>query len=582
MKTNKYIIAIFMLIAFVACDDDFLEYDPLALDTTESYYMSFQNLDYTATSAYGMLCTRDVYDVIYTIGFQSACDDSEVGGENVNDWPEFQRIDRLTHTKNEGRIYRLWAYPYKGIRMTNTVIERAEDIRVIEMEKAKTDAEAAAMSELIDQRVAEMQFLRAFYHFTLVQVYGGVPIIDYLVDPDNVGMARNSIAEVLHFVQEELLSAIPVLKEKNELGSEIGRATKGAAQALLAKAYLYESSYAENYASDARFDGCTQKYDLALQYAENVIGLSDYYLVGSTGERFSSWRAPVGEQIGGFRWIFTLDGDNSGEGVWEIQNVLDGLGWVESRGTYLTIYTGIRFYNDPYDDDKVKDAGGWSFNLPTKYLQAAFGNSDIRETGLNSIAVDPKLDPRYQTTIGEPGDSVLINTGTDTWYPMNFGNLPTNTISRKYECSPSEYWLPMSGRHQEGPMNVRLIRFADVVLMAAEAALKTGDNTKALNYVNQVRTRARLSGDTGYPVDLTTVAFEDIVHERRLELAMESSRFFDLVRWNLAEKFISGTTLAAMGDGMEVNFVKGKHEFFPIPEQETQKATGLEQYDAWK
>jgi hypothetical protein len=131
-------------------------------------------------------------------------------------------------------------------------------------------------------------------------------------------------------------------------------------------------------------------------------------------------------------------------------------------------------------------------------------------------------------------------------------------------------------------MNVRLIRYADVVLMAAEAAIEIGNNGLALAYVNQVRTRARNSGDTGFPADLSAVSFEDIVHERRLELSMESSRFFDLVRWNLAEKYINGITLAAMGDGFTINFVKGKHEFFPIPEQELQKATGLVQYEAWQ
>ncbi|MCK9206051.1 MAG: RagB/SusD family nutrient uptake outer membrane protein, partial [Salinivirgaceae bacterium] len=171
--------------------------------------------------------------------------------------------------------------------------------------------------------------------------------------------------------------------------------------------------------------------------------------------------------------------------------------------------------------------------------------------------------------------------GVKKWYKIAFNNLPTGTISRKYECSPDEFTFGANDTYGEGPMNIRLIRYADIILMAAEAAYEEGDNGKALDYVNLVRQRARNSGETGYPESLSVLSFEDIVHERRLELAMETSRYFDLVRWNLAEKFINGITLASMGDGLEVNFIKGKHEFFPIPQRELQKAPGLVQYPGW-
>jgi hypothetical protein len=401
------------------------------------------------------------------------------------------------------------------------------------------------------------------------------------MDPEQFNAPRNSVAEVLHFIQAELLLAIPVLKEKSDLSGDYGRASAGAAKALLAKAFLYESSYAKNYANDVRFAGCTQKYDLALQYAEEVINSGEYALVGANGERFNSWHAPIGQQVGGYRWMFTLDGDNSSESVWVIQNVMDGAGWTLSRGNYITVYSTVRFCYDA-NGNPGATAGGWSFNLPTKYMVDAFGNNDSRETGLNSTPMAPELDPRFSTAVGKPGDSILVaDAGSGSWRLMDFQNLPTNTISRKYECSPEEYWNDQVD-FNDGPMNVRLIRYADVVLMAAEAAIEIGNNGLALAYVNQVRTRARNSGDTGFPADLSAVSFEDIVHERRLELSMESSRFFDLVRWNLAEKYINGITLAAMGDGFTINFVKGKHEFFPIPEQELQKATGLVQYEAWQ
>ncbi|MFA6401398.1 MAG: RagB/SusD family nutrient uptake outer membrane protein [Salinivirgaceae bacterium] len=584
MKTinSKITIILILTSILVACSDEFLDYKPIAKDTTESFYTSFESLDFTATAAYGILATRDIYDIFYTIGFQSISDDTEMGGENVNDWPEFQRIDRLTHSANEGKLEGMWGYPYKGIRFANTYFQYAEQVREIELGKSKTPEEFAATSAMIDLRAAEMRFIRAYFHFTLLQIYGGVPIADKVVSPSMISNPRNSIAEVLHFVQADLEAAIPLLKTKSELGADnVGRASKGAAQALLAKAYLYESSYAENYSNDIRFEGCQNRYTDALIQAEAVIGSTEYNLVGINGERFPSWRVLPSQTIGGFRWIFTVDGDNSDESVWEIENVKDGKGWTYSRGNYLTVYSTVRFTNKP--DGTQQGGFGWSFNLPSKYMLNAFGNNDARETGLNSVPTDSTLDPRYLTTVGMEGDTVLYPTGSNgTWVDMNFSNLPTGTIGRKFECSPSEYWGSMANFH-DGPFNIRLIRYADVVLMAAEAAIKSGDNPKALDYVNQVRKRARMSGETGYPLDLTAVSFEDIVHERRLEFACETNRFFDLVRWNLAYDYINNITLASMGDEFILSFVKGKHEFFPIPTTEIQISKGaLKQYEGWQ
>jgi hypothetical protein len=130
-----------------------------------------------------------------------------------------------------------------------------------------------------------------------------------------------------------------------------------------------------------------------------------------------------------------------------------------------------------------------------------------------------------------------------------------------------------------------MIRYADVVLLAAEAAMMSGNNNKALTYINMVRTRARMCGIEGNtcPADYppgTTITLDMIVHERRLELAMEGHRFFDLVRWNLAEEKINGTYL--VNQERTVTFDAVKNNFFPIPEQEVNSSQGsLLQYPGW-
>ncbi|MBN2522352.1 MAG: RagB/SusD family nutrient uptake outer membrane protein [Bacteroidales bacterium] len=579
--SKKYIAIIAILVLSLSCSEDFLERKPIAQQTEESFYETFSDLDLTATAAYGMLCSRDIFDIFYL--FAHGCvgaDDSECGGENTGDWPEIQNVDRMIHTTADERIFITWAYLYKGIRICNDYLYKVPEVFTVSEDE---------YPDVLKQRIAEMKYLRAMFHFCLTQTYGGVPICIEKSDPAAPYPARNTIKEVYEVIEQDLKDAIPYLKEKSQLGSgEAGRASKGAARALLAKVLLYESSYAENYGQDEnKFGAVEQRYDEALQYAEEVISSGEYELVGVNGERYDSWRDSTGDGgyngngVGGYRWIFTMDGDNSPESVWEVQNVLDLAGWTESRGSYWTTYSTIRYVFNSSDVSTV--AGGWSFNLPTSYLIDAFGNSDPRETGLNSAVVDPTLDPRYETTIGEPGDTIYLSISGDGlgWYEMDFVNLPTNTISRKYECSPNEFWGRKTNDN-EGPMNLRQIRYADVVLMAAEAAFKSGNTGAALNYVNQVRTRARESGNTGYPQDLGAISFEDIVHERRIELAMEGHRFFDLVRWGLADDFISNTELAVY-PGFIVDFEVGKHEFFPIPLTEIQLSAGaLEQYPGWQ
>lgn len=559
---------VLILIAGYGCDDSFIDFSPIALDTEETFYENFADLDMTATAAYAMLCSRDIFDVFYVIAYGSVpADDSETGGENINDWPQIQRFDRMTHTANETGVDAIWAYCYKGIRMANEFLDRVDEVR-------KLDSHTSPA--LFDQREAEMKFLRAFFHFILAQIYGGVPIADILVDPGMFETPRNSVKEVYDFIQQDLTEAIPHLSYKSQLAPNYGRASKGAAQALLAKSYIYESSYAKFYPGDERFTGCEENWDLALQYAEGVINSGEYNLVGINGERFNSWRDPI-NHVGGYRWIFTLSADNSDESVFEIQNVMDGRGWTATRGSYITTYTTARFYELP--GGGTDNVGGWSFNAPTKYLVDAFGNRDNRYTNLSSAPADPELDPRYQTTIAQEGDTIMVD---NNWYPISFINLPTGMIGRKYECSTDEYWAVRTNDN-EGPMNIRLIRFADVVLFAAEAAYQTGQTGKALEYLNMVRKRARMSGDTGHPADLTSITLEDIIHERRIELALEGHRFFDLVRVDMAHQFINGINLAALGDDFEVSFIRGKHEFWPIPLREIQLSNGgLEQYPAWQ
>jgi hypothetical protein len=153
----------------------------------------------------------------------------------------------------------------------------------------------------------------------------------------------------------------------------------------------------------------------------------------------------------------------------------------------------------------------------------------------------------------------------------------------KFEVSWAEFKGSGTGAWDEAPINTKIIRYADVVLIAAEAAVMAGDNNKALTYINMIRRRARMCGDPGntVPADLTgTVTLDQVKHERRVELALEGGRFFDLVRWRDAEAKLDG--MVRTGDGYVIDFIPGKHEFFPIPQREIDLSKGkLTQYEGW-
>jgi len=533
MKTYRIltgcIITLFLL-CIVSCTEEFLDLKPIAKETEETFYTNFEAVDYTVTATYSRLNFLN-FDVSSVLCGQAACDDVEVGGDNAADGADWKLIDQLVHTPGNNVIPAMWGMCYKGIRLANTALTYLDNF-------------SETHPELVKQRTGEVKFMRAYYHFRLLEMYGGVPIVDKIMNPDDFGKPRNSISEVLHFIQKDLEEAYPDLPLRSELGSDnIGRASEGAARSLLARAYLFESSYAKYHQGDERFEGCEEKFDLALEQAEAVISSGEYELVGMNGERFKSWWSaltdpvPADSTVGAFRWIFSVDGDNSKEAVFEVQNAQDGRGWAQSTGNGLVVYTTNRY------TDLTGNWIGWGFNVPTAYLLNAFRNEDTRETNLSPENMEPigqYDDPRFGTTAGMEGDLMVVRDDNGTYAatgglstsPMRLSNVPTGTACRKYEVHPDEFYLSSQKvTNEAGPINWKLIRYADVVLMAAEAAYEEGDAARALTLVNMVRTRARNSNNDPntanhvYPKNLSAITFDDIIHERRLELALEMSRF---------------------------------------------------------
>jgi len=419
-----------------------------------------------------------------------ASDNAVSGGENATDNIALQQIDDYQLIPNNSNLTEIWKACYEGINRAN----------YLEENKAKLDF--TGKSALY----GEVYFLRAYYYFELVKMFGGVPLFTNkrLSVGDSNKFQRATKAQVYAQIEIDLTAAIAALPVTN---SQQGRATKYAAQALLGKVYLYQDKFTE-----------------AAAMLENVIG------------KFS---LPAS-----YESIFLEAGENGSESVFEVQysNASPFYDWSNpgrGQGNLAVQICGIRNLtgSSPYNS-------GWSTNLPTANLAAAFAAGDTRK------AVTVLDIEAYKTA----------NAGMNITYTVApYKN--TGLYNQKY--------LPRVGQ-TSGQVelnylnNYRAIRYADVLLMAAEANNRAAapNDAKAQLYLNQVRARA--FADNLHNVSATGTALKTAIwDERRLELGMEGHRFFDLVRTGQAASKITG-------------WLPNKNEVFPIPQAEVD-ISGLEQ-----
>ncbi|MBN2807703.1 MAG: RagB/SusD family nutrient uptake outer membrane protein, partial [Prolixibacteraceae bacterium] len=241
---RKYItIALMTPFIFMACTQDFLEHEPYGVMTDAVFYSTVEGITQGVTGTYAAIntCPAGLHnlEMMYLAYGSIASDEAEAGGEQGgNDIIDFQNWDKGTPQVSEPKAIsqNFWGYNYKTILRANSTLEGIKTFRT-----NKPDTDAATL-KLLSQYEGEMEFILAFTHFKLMQVYGGIPIVDHQLGSSEYGITRNTIAENLHFIQEHLLKAVELLPLRSEYGAaDMGRATKGAAEAMLAKAYLYEA-----------------------------------------------------------------------------------------------------------------------------------------------------------------------------------------------------------------------------------------------------------------------------------------------------------------------------------------------------
>ncbi|MDX1463615.1 MAG: RagB/SusD family nutrient uptake outer membrane protein [Marinirhabdus sp.] len=485
MKLFKHFgnIALLSMIMFsvISCSDDFVDVsseDP----SSENFFNTEEDYQNALIGAYDQLQATYINVMLGEI----ASNNTLAGGESAIDVPGIQEIDDMRHTPINANLRDVWTWMYAGVNRANFILEFKDKIDFPDKPNV----------------LGQATFLRAYYYFELVKFFGDVPLAvdERLLFGDQNDIERTPAAEVYAQIEADLQFAASVLPVTQV---ETGRITKGAANALLGKVYVYQKKYTEG-----------------AEVLDNVINSGVYSLV----EDYST--------------LFENDNENNEESVLEVQYTDvqgAGFGCLQcSEGNVAVGFNGPRNFNGPLFES------GFSFNIPTEETYNAFEEGDLRQ----DFAI-----LNIEKFVEENQD---FNNGAGVTFTEGFEH--TGYYNRKY--IPRQGDSNIGDQNLTNPNNYRAIRYADVLLLAAEAHnVGNGNDGLARNYLNQVRARAGLDEITSGGSALT----DAIYRERRLELVGEGHHFFDLVRTNRASQAIEG-------------FVAGKHELFPVPQIEIELA----------
>lgn len=570
MKKYIILVACFMSWSLIGCND-FLDYDPTAVIDEDKAYSDPESM---VTAAYAMLG-----DCWYTYPFNLfpygdiTSDDCLKGGSGTTDtgYHPLEVWSSLT-SSSPGEMDELWYRLYCAISRCNRALLALEQY-----------GEDALGSDLTTQRTAEVKFLRAHFYYKLLTVFRQIPWVDEVAfEEGTVEETRNdeyTYVELFQKVIDDFEEAYNILPKTQEDG---GRTNKIVAAAYLAKCYLdlawgdgYEATTGESFIN-------TNYMQKVVDYTDVVVN-SDYSYLEDYGD------------------IFLPDYKNSKESVFAVQcSDYQDDNTTYGRANWSTMLNGCWGIW----------SCGWDFHKPSQNLVNAFKtenglpmfdtyNNEISYP-INGEVTDQKWDPRLFHTVGMPT------------YPYKYEEEYTLTTSNSRTPNTYGYYTSMkevpqrslgetyNGSWQAFAMNEYVFRYSDVMLMRAEALIELGELESARTIINNIRQRAANSIEKhiNYAADQCEIStypssyFQNkdtarkcLRWERRLEMAMENCRFFDLRRWGIASETLKAYFASEQNDVYEgqtyaqyytdADFVAGKNEFFPIPYNQLYYIPGL-------
>ncbi len=465
-----------------ACSDALLNTSPLDQPSDQTFFSNGAELQMAVNAAYRHLQFQ-ISTVPVDMGVDAASDIAWVR----QDWSGLQTIGKGAADSQTSYFFQLWRNYYQGIARTNNLLQN--------MDRAKANTDAALYSRV----EGEARFLRAFFYHKLIEYFGDVPLITKVQTLEDTQMARTPKAEVVDFILKELDTAASLLPATYG-NADKGRATKGAALALKARVALYN-----------------KKYDVAAAAAKQVMDSNVYSLHPD------------------YAGLFTYAGENSPE-------VILKYAYLEGVETHQASQYGF-----------TRMTAGWSVLIPQQGLVDSYEAIDgltIDKSPLYDPANPFKnCDPRLAATIVTPGSQFgpyRFETHPDSNKAWNYTTKTyvANTDVTNAYASFSGYnlrkWMDTADltRIKASELDFILIRLAEVLLTYAEAKIEQGQIDQSVyDAINKVRTRA---GMPAISTGKSQAELRQIVRrERKVELAFEGLRLFDLRRWGIADQALN-------------------------------------------
>lgn len=499
MKLKKYIlilIAASSVLTYTGCSD-FLDRSPLGEFTEDD--APGGSLDGQVFAIYTLMRSYNITAGIPAFAIHNfRSEDSEKGSDAGDGKDMAAMFDNFEYIANNGTINAYWGHNYKIIYQANSAIDAVIS--------GKLEDEGSMRNK------GEALFFRAYCYFNLVRAFGEVPLVTFRInDSAEANLPKSTVEEIYKQIDADLTEATELLPKKWD-AMYIGRLSWGAARALHARTYMMRNDW-------------KNMYDAA-----NEVISSGLYNLNTPYDK-----------------IFTDDGENTGESVFELQCTS-----TPSKPSSTDI--GSQFCQV----QGVRGAGdwnlGWGWHMASTEMGKAYEPGDPRKDATllyfrrsNSEEITPE-------NTNKPYGESPVSTAMGAFYNKKAYTDP----AKRLIYAKDGFWV-----------NIRLIRYSDVILMAAEAANELGNTSEANANLELVRSRARGSNATLLPAVTSmnqSILRDAIRHERRVELGLEFDRFYDLVRWGIAEQ-----VLHAAG---KTNY-QHKHRYLPVPQDEIDKSNGV-------
>ncbi len=526
MRTKMiYIFTLLLSIGFFSACEDRLFVEQQGATSVESYYKTDSDAEEAVAAVYFQWRSQAYNDF-----FLKNClsDDINSGGGSRGDNAILEQLNEYKFSTSNSTLSGYFSGLYSLIYRANLVINNF-----------------AEESDVKKRAIAEAKVARAWAYFNLVTLWGPVPLVTAPLSPSEYQQPNGEITAIWEQIESDLNEAVTsgVLPEKSSKADKSAGAklTKHFALALLGKAQLFQNKDSEA-ATTLKEVINSGKYGLIDNYANILRNVEDF----------------------GIENLFEVNSINDGNNAFNQGTAILGnmYGWRSDKLSLVGYYMGA---HDLYP-------GGWGFSNPTKSLYDAF----VEVEGADGYRLNNTIKTYAQVkTIGAPVAAVTINAGTSLYGHEGYFNW-------KWRFVGSEVIANSWGMATDN--NYRIMRYAEVLLLAAEACLKSGDQDGALDFINQIRSRAHLP-------ELAAVTLDDIKKEKRLELCMEMVRFQDLVRWGDAATALAnrgkqvptfdGTAIAFPYTNETYGFKAGKHELLPFPEHEMGVNQNLKQNPGW-